>query len=883
MYRAIEVPDQVRASFTGELIGPADPAYEETRRVHNGLIDKRPALIARCRTVPDVVDAVNIGRQQGAEISVRGGGHGVAGLAVTDGGLMIDLAPMKGIRVDPARRTVWAQGGVTWKEFNRATACHGLATTGGVVSTTGIAGLTLGGGEGWLMGKYGLTIDNLLAVEAVTAAGEIVTASAEENQDLFWALRGGGGNFGVATSFEYQAHPVSTVYGGVVAHPIGRARQAFAFYRELTQAAPDELTVYFNFFADPAAPENKLAAMIACHCGDDPAAAEKDLKPLRDFGPPAADLIQPMPYPVINTLSDAGYPKGAFNYWKSAFLNEPSDAALEIMVQAIQRCPSPMSGLGIVPYLGAVTRVDAAATAFAHRAPGYSLLIVSQWQDPADTDANIAWAKETFEALHPHLADRQYLNNLPADDGRIARGLWGANHGRLAEIKRRYDPDNTFRLNHNIDPAMPEKVHGLISDAIQAAEQDKQSPFNVHQVDNLPGAGRAAGMPVAHGVALGQNQDGRLELVITVDDSDPSADRHGAVWHLREVREDREPPPRWQLLNIPWDIGFGGGLAIARNKDGQLEVAVTTARALLHGWQTQPNGDEWHHDSLGRPPDQVMAQVSPALAENKDGRIEAFVLANPVPDQAVLLGDAGYLWNIRQDPTAPGGWSPWLDLGSPPERIRHRPAVALNRDGRLEVFVRGEGDPGTVWHIRQDPTGQDGWSPWLELGTPEVALWGQPVVARNKHGGLEVFMLGTDGAVWHIWQDRTAPGGWSPPRWHSLGGQGGPYSGLAAGAHADGRLVVFAVADPSHSASPDEANAILQREQAPTGAWSAWRPFTRPHGSPTVTHPALALNASKQLKLRLRIVNSVHLYQLKQTAPNGTDWNQREWDFTPPP
>jgi FAD/FMN-containing dehydrogenase len=455
MHSAIEVPDQVRASFTGELIDPADPRYEETRRVHNGLIDKRPALIARCQTVPDVVDAVNLGRQQAVEISVRGGGHGVAGLAVTDGGLMIDLAPMKGIRADPVRRTIWAQGGVTWRELNRAAASHGLATTGGVVSTTGIAGLTLGGGEGWLMGKYGLTIDNLLAVEVVTAAGEIVTASAEENQDLFWALRGGGGNFGVATSFEYRAHPVSTVYGGVVAHPISRAREAFAFYRELTQAAPDELTVYFNFFADPADPDNKLAAMIACHCGDDPAVAEKDLKPLRDFGPPAADLIQPMPYPVINTLSDSGYPKGAFNYWKSAFLNELSGAALEILVEAIQRCPSPMSGLGIVPYLGAVSRVDAAATAFAHREPGYSLLIVSQWQDPADTDINIAWAKETFEALRPHLADRQYLNNLPADDGRLAHGLWGANHERLVTIKRRYDPDNTFRLNHNIDPGLP--------------------------------------------------------------------------------------------------------------------------------------------------------------------------------------------------------------------------------------------------------------------------------------------------------------------------------------------------------------------------------------------------------------------------------------------
>ena len=449
----IEVADAVRESFTGELIGPADPEYEQARRVHNGLINKRPALIARCRTVPDVVDAVNIGREQATEISVRGGGHGVASLAATDGGLMIDVAPMKGIRVDPASRTVWAQAGATWKEFNRAAGGHGLATTGGVVSTTGIAGLTLGGGEGWLMGRYGLTIDNLLAVEVVTAAGEIVTASAAQNQDLFWALRGGGGNFGVATAFLYRAHPVPAVYGGMVAHPVSRAGEAFGFYRDLTRSAPDDLTVYFNLFADPAAPEQKLAAMIACHCGDDPAAAERDLKALRQFGPPAADLIQPMPYPVINTLSDGGYPRGALNYWKSAFLSELSDDALEIMVNAIQRCPSPMSGLGIVPYLGAVNRVNAAATAFAHRAPGYSLLIVAQWQDSRETEPNISWAQETFEALQPHMADRSYVNNLTADDGRMVHSLWGANYPRLVTVKRCYDPDNIFRLNHNIDPS----------------------------------------------------------------------------------------------------------------------------------------------------------------------------------------------------------------------------------------------------------------------------------------------------------------------------------------------------------------------------------------------------------------------------------------------
>ena len=447
----IVVPDEVRAAFTGDLIGPADAAYEQARRVHNGLIDKRPALITRCRTVPDVVDALRLGREQATEISVRGGGHNVAGKAVTDGGLMIDLSPMRGIRVDPRQQVVWAQGGCTWKDFNRAAAGHGLATTGGVVSGTGIAGLTLGGGEGWLMGKYGLTIDNLRSAEVVTAAGEVVTASPEENEDLFWALRGGAGNFGIVTSLEYRAHPVATVYGGVVAHPVSRAGAVLDFFRQFTSEAPDELTAYFSLFAAPGQPADKLAVIAVCHC--DPATAETDLKPLREFGPPLADTIQAMPYPVINTLSDAGYPRGALNYWKSAFFASLGEEALGIMVDAVRQCPSPMSGLSIMPYLGAVTRVAPTATAFPHRAPGYSLLVVSQWRDRAGTEANIVWASETFDALRPHMGSRRYVNNLSADDGRLVRDIWGVNYERLVQVKRRYDPGNVFRLNHNIDPA----------------------------------------------------------------------------------------------------------------------------------------------------------------------------------------------------------------------------------------------------------------------------------------------------------------------------------------------------------------------------------------------------------------------------------------------
>ena len=444
-------PLDIRSRLGGRAILPGDDHYDEFRRVWNGMHDRWPALIARCIDAAEVGSVLKFGTAAGLPVTVRGGGHNVAGMAVTDGGLMIDLAPMKGIRIDPARRTIWAQGGATWKELNRAAAGHGLATTGGVVSSTGIAGLTLGGGEGWLMGKYGLTVDNLLAVEVVTADGQVIMASAEHHPDLFWALRGGGGNFGVATCFEYWAHPVSTIYGGMVAHPVSRAREAFGFYRDLTREAPDELTVYMSLFANPGAPGETMVAMVACHCGD-AASAEADLKPLRQFGPPATDLIQPMPYPVINTLSDGGYPAGAFNYWKSAFLSDLSDAAMEIMVDAMRRCPSPMSGLGIVPYQGAVARVEVAATAFAHRAPGYSLLIVSQWTDQRETERNIAWAKQTFDALRPCMTDRSYVNNLIAEDGRKVHEVWGANYQRLVTVKRRYDPGNAFRLNHNIEP-----------------------------------------------------------------------------------------------------------------------------------------------------------------------------------------------------------------------------------------------------------------------------------------------------------------------------------------------------------------------------------------------------------------------------------------------
>jgi FAD/FMN-containing dehydrogenase len=449
----IKVPDAVRSSFTGDLLSPGDDGYEDARRIHNGMIDKRPALIARCRTTEDVVAAVNIGREAGVEISIRGGGHNVAGKAVTDGGLMIDLALMTAVEVDPEARTITAEGGTTWGQFNNATYPHGLATTGGTVSTTGIAGLTLGGGVGWLMGRYGLACDNLLAVEVVTATGEVVVASEDEHPDLFWGLKGGGGNFGVATRFTYRAHPVKDVTGGVLAYPVDQARAVFDLFRRATKNASDDLGMGAGFLAAPDGSGAKMVAFPICHAGD-PAAAEAELAPLRTGDvKPALELIGEVPYPIVNTLLDVSFPKGAWNYWKSAFFTDLSDAAIEVMIDAYAKAPSDMSLLTVEHVHGAAARIDPAATAFPHRQEGYNSLILAQWADPADTDANVAWARETFEALRPYMAERRYVNYLSADDGGFVRQAYGENWQRLVELKRTWDPHNLFRLNQNISPA----------------------------------------------------------------------------------------------------------------------------------------------------------------------------------------------------------------------------------------------------------------------------------------------------------------------------------------------------------------------------------------------------------------------------------------------
>jgi FAD/FMN-containing dehydrogenase len=438
--------------FSGELLQPGDPGYDDARKVHNGLIDKRPALIARCRGVADVVDAVKLAAELGLEVAVRGGGHNVAGRATVDGGLMIDLAPMRSIHVDPARRTVRAEGGATWAMLNRETQLHGLAVTGGVVSTTGVAGLTLGGGLGWLMSKYGLALDNLCSVTLVTAAGEVLQAGPDQHSDLFWALRGGGGNFGVATSFEFRLHPVGpTITGGLIAHPFERARDAMQFFREATASLPDEQTMVAGLIHAPDG--GKLAAMGTCHCGPSEE-GEAAMRPIKAFGSPVLDGIGPVSYCQLNGMLDAAYPRGALNYWKSSFLAALSDPAIDAIIDAFARCPSPMSQILIEHFHGAAARVGIAETACPIRTEGYNLLILSQWSNPAETERGLAWVRESYARMTPFLSSARYINYLDDDDlGDPVAAAYGPNYRRLQELKAKYDPHNFFHLNQNIRPA----------------------------------------------------------------------------------------------------------------------------------------------------------------------------------------------------------------------------------------------------------------------------------------------------------------------------------------------------------------------------------------------------------------------------------------------
>jgi FAD/FMN-containing dehydrogenase len=439
------------ARFSGALLLPGASGYDDARRIHNGMIDRRPALIARCLGSADMADAVNFARARGLDLAVRGGGHNVGGRAVCDDGMMLDLALMKGIHVDPVRRTARAQGGVTWREFNRETQLHGLATTGGVISTTGIAGLTLGGGIGWLMAKYGLATDNLVSAEVVTAAGEILRASKDENADLFWGLQGGGGNFGAVSWLEYRLHPVGTVTSGLIVYPFAQARDVLRFFREITANLPDDLTIFCGLLHAPDG--TRIAALIVCHCGA-LSEAEASLQPIKRFGTPMMDTIGPTTYEATNMMLDAGFPRGALNYWKSNFMAELSDQGIDTLISQFAACPSSMSGLLLEHIHGAATRVGVGETAFPHRREGYNFLIVSEWLDPAANAPNIAWARQSYDAMRAGFTSGRYVNYLGDDDGEDAvAAAYGPNYQRLRALKAKYDPTNLFHLNQNIRPA----------------------------------------------------------------------------------------------------------------------------------------------------------------------------------------------------------------------------------------------------------------------------------------------------------------------------------------------------------------------------------------------------------------------------------------------
>ncbi len=440
--------------FSGDLIGPDHAEYEIARRVHNGMIDRSPAVIARCGGVDDIRRAIAFGRANGLEIAVRGGGHNVAGRACVDDGLVIDLSDMKAVEVDPEARTARAEGGATWAEFNEATQRHGLATTGGVVSTTGVAGLTLGGGIGWLMGRHGLAVDNLLSVELVTADGRVLRASEDENPDLFWGLRGGGGNFGVAASLTFRLHPVGpTVIGGILGYPIERAREVLRFYRDFTADAADDLTVFAALTHAPDGSGLPLVGIALCHCGSEEEGRRAVDAVVEGLGEPAVNAAGPIAYTEINSMMDAGYPPGALNYWKSSFVEELSDEAIDTLVELFARCPSPMSDLFLEHAHGAAARVPVEATAFPHRREGYNFVALGQWSDPEATEECTAWVREAFAAMTPALAEGRYVNYLGDDEeGDPVAAAYGPNYARLQMVKAEYDPENVFHLNQNIPP-----------------------------------------------------------------------------------------------------------------------------------------------------------------------------------------------------------------------------------------------------------------------------------------------------------------------------------------------------------------------------------------------------------------------------------------------
>jgi FAD/FMN-containing dehydrogenase len=436
--------------IAAHVIRPNDPGYDDARAVFNAMIDRRPLAIVRCRDALDVAAGIRYARDHDLVLSVRGGGHGVAGNAVCDGGIMLDLSSMKDVTVDPAERTARAGPGLLLGEFDAATQRFGLATPLGVMSDTGIAGLTLGGGLGWLNACHGLTCDNLIGAEVVTADGDILHVGPAEHPDLLWGLRGGGGNLAVVTSFIYRLHPVSSVLAGALTHPWAAAPDVLRHHHVFMASAPDELTSAVSLGLDAAGAP--AVTIIVCWSGD-PAEGERVLRPLRSFGPPIGDSIGLLPYLDWQRAADPAFPRGRLHYWKSGFLRHLTDAALDALLALPPTTPTPAVGIGLQGLRGAAAQVPVEATAFPHRAEQYDLLILAQWSDPARTDEQVGWTRAAFDAVRPHLEDAVYVNNLGAEGPERVRSAYGPNHARLAALKLAYDPANVFRLNQNVPPA----------------------------------------------------------------------------------------------------------------------------------------------------------------------------------------------------------------------------------------------------------------------------------------------------------------------------------------------------------------------------------------------------------------------------------------------
>jgi FAD/FMN-containing dehydrogenase len=457
---ADSVLEEFRGSLRGELLLPDQPGYEEARKIHNAMIDRHPAMIARCAGVADVIAAVNFARRQRLVAAVRGAGHNVAGTSLCDGGMVIDLSAMKGIHVDPETRRARVEPGVTWAELANELQPFGLGATGGFVGTTGVAGLTVGGGLGWMVRKHGLALDNLLSAEVVTADGRLLAASESEKADLFWGIRGGGGNFGIVTSFEFNVHPAGTVLAGLVLHPASKGREALRFWREFESTAPEDMTdSALVFTAPPGLPvpddlrREPIVGMGGVYTGS-PEAGAQALRALREFGSPGADIYRAMPYAEAQTMADFLWPRGTYNYWKSSYLKSLSDGAIDTVLEFYSKAPSPRSVV-VLEHNGdgAMNRVADNATAFGHRNWPYNFLITAVWTDAADTEANIRWAREFWTAMQPFLAGAAYVNYLGDVDEEGVRTAYGAKYARLAALKDKYDPTNFFHMNQNIKPA----------------------------------------------------------------------------------------------------------------------------------------------------------------------------------------------------------------------------------------------------------------------------------------------------------------------------------------------------------------------------------------------------------------------------------------------